>query len=311
MEPCSGLTPWSFAATLALLASACAHQMGKNAASGAAQEVANSQAASADDPSRQVSRVFAQRAMEGALTALDAPEQRARIEHLVDISVERAIEGAVAALDAPEQRAEGSAGRQRCGHRGGHERLPGRHRVLDAPEQRVRVQQVVNAAVTEAVTSAFKAATGASRGGGAGVAGGVGQVGASPIALLMEQVARSAVDDTVRGLVVGLGSHGQGPLAVSLAGTGKNVSAAAVGSALDQLGELFPGCRGPDAVACVNRQIASMSQSAGIGVSSGLRETIGWALVILGALIGLLLGVLSHWLWSHRVHAPVLRTRTT
>ena len=84
-----------------------------------------------------------------------------------------------------------------------------------------------------------------------------------------------------------------------------------VGSALDQLNELFPGCRGPDAVACVNRQIASMSQSAAIGFSAGLRQTIGWALLIFAGLIGLLMGLLSHWLWSQRGHAQVLRTRTT
>ena len=275
----SGLTSWSLAATLALLASACAHQMGRNATQGAAQEVANSQAATADDPSRQVSRVFAQRAMEGALTALDAPEQRARIEHLVDIAVERSVEGAAAALDAPEQRA--------------------------------RVQRFVNGAVTEAVASAFQAASGASRGESRGAAGGVGAPGPSPVALLVGQVARSAVDDAVRGLVVDLGSHGQGPLAVSLAATGKNVSAAVVGSALDQLNEVFPGCRGPDAVACVNRQIASMSQSAAIGFSAGLRQTIGWALLIFAGLIGLLMGLLSHWLWSHRAHSQLLRTRTT
>ena len=261
---------------LVLLASACAHQMGKNAASGAAQEVANSQAASADDPSRQVSRVFAERVTEGALTSLDAPEQRARLQRLVDLTVERAVEGGVAALDAPEQRA--------------------------------RVQQVVNGAITEAVRTAFQAASGVSRGGSAD---GDGVPGPSPIALLMGQVARTAVDDAVRGLVADLGSHGQGPLAVSIAGTAKNASAAVVGGALDQLNELFPGCRGPDAVACVNRQIASMSQSAAVGFSAGLRQTIGWALLIFAGLIGLLMGLLSHWLWSQRGHAQLLRTRTT
>jgi hypothetical protein len=236
---------WSFATALALLASACAHQMGKNAAQGAAQEVANGQAANADDPSRQVSRVLAERAMEGAVAALDAPEQRARI------------------------------------------------------------QQVVDAAVAQAVASAFRTASEVPRTGLAA------RQEVSPVALLMGQAARSAVDDAIRGLVADLGGHGEGPLAASLAGTGKAVSAAAVGSALDQLTELFPGCRGADAVACVNRQIASMSQSAAVGFSSGLRQTIGWALLIFAGLIGLLMGLLSHWLWSQRGHGQVLRTRTT
>lgn len=273
----SGVATWSLAGTLVVLASACAHQMGKNAAMGAAQEVANGQAANADDPSRQVSRVFAQRATEGAFAALDAPEQRERIQHLVDIVAERAVEGSVAALDAPAQRA--------------------------------RIQQVVDVAVTEAVTRALRVATGDSSGEGAGVAG---ERGVSPVALLVGQVAQRAVDDAVGSLVADLGRHGEGPLATSLAGTGKNVSAAVVGSALDQLHDLFPGCRGPDAVACVNRQIASMSQSAAIGFSAGLRQTIGWALLIFAGLIGLLMGLLTHWLWSQRGHqARLLRTRTT
>jgi len=238
----------SVAVVLALLASACAGRMGKNAAMGAAQEVANGQAANADDPSRQVSRVFAQRATEGAIAALDDPEQRAKI------------------------------------------------------------QQVINAAVAEAVVTAFRTATEVPRGAGAGVAR---QPGVSPVALLMGQAARSAVDDAVDGLIADLGSHGEGPLAASIAGAGKNVSAAVVGSALGQLDELFPGCRGPDAVGCVNRQIASMSRSAAVGFSAGLRQTIGWALLIFAGLIGLLMGLLSHWLWSQRGHTQLLRTRTT
>ena len=242
------LATWSLAATLVLLASACAHQMGKNAAQGATQLLEQGQAATADDQSRQISRVMAERAVEGAIAALDAPEQRARI------------------------------------------------------------QQVVDAAVAQAVVTAFRAAGDATRGQVAAVAG---QHPVSPVALFMGQVARTAVDDALRGLVADLGSHGEGPLGASLAGTGKNVSAAVVGSALDQLHDLFPGCRGADAVACVNRQIASMSQSAAIGFSAGLRQTIGWALLIFAGLVGLLMGLLSHWLWSQRGHAQVLRTRTT
>jgi hypothetical protein len=218
--------------------------MGKNAATGATQVVAQGQAENANDPSRQVSRVFAERAMEGAIAALDAPEQRARI------------------------------------------------------------QQVVDAAVAQAVATAFRAVGEATREEVAGVSG-------QQLALVTGKVARTAADEALRGLVAELGSHGEGPLGASLAATGKNVSAAAVGGALDQLNQLFPGCRGADAVACVNRQIASMSQSAAIGFAAGLRQTIGWALLIFAGLIGLLMGVLSHWLWSQRGHHQVLRTRTT
>jgi hypothetical protein len=240
---------------LVLVVGACAHRMGGNAATGAAQQLANGQAENADDPSRQISRVVAERAMEGAVASLDAPEQRAKI------------------------------------------------------------QQIVDAAVAQAVASAFRSTGDALRAAEADIVGVGDGHGPSPVALYLGQAAgqaaRSAVDETVRGLVADLGSHGEGPLAASMAGAGKNVSAAVVGSALEQLHEIFPGCRGPDAVACVNRQIASMSQSAAVGFSAGLRQTIGWALLIFAGLLGLLMGLLSHWLWSHRGHAPVLRTRTT
>lgn len=244
-----GIATGLFAGAVALLAGGCAHQMGKGAVAGATQQVAQGQEANAEDPSKQVSRVFAQRAVEGAVAALDAPEQRAKI------------------------------------------------------------QQVVNAAVTEAVASALRTATEVPQGENAGLAG---ERGVSPVALLMGQAARTAVEDSIRGLVVDLGGHGEGPLAASLAGTGKTVSAAVVGSALDQLTELFPGCRGPDPVACINRQIAAMSQSAAVGFSTGLRQSIGWPLLVVAGLIGLLIGLLGHWLWSQRGHGrQVLRTRTT
>jgi hypothetical protein len=245
----AGIATRLLAGAVALLASACAHQMGKGAVSGAAQQVSQGQEANADDPNRQIARVFAQRAVEGAVAALDAPEQRARI------------------------------------------------------------QQVVNAAVTEAVASALRTATEVPTGKNAGLAG---ERGVSPVALLMGQAARSAVEDAVHQVVVNLGGGGEGPLAASIASTGKNVSAAVVGSALDQLTQLFPGCRGPDAVACINRQVAVMSQSAAVGFSTGLRQSIGWPLLIVAGLIGLLMGLLGHWLWSQRGHGrPVLRTRTT
>ena len=126
------------------------------------------------DPGRQVSRVFAQRAMEGALAASTPPSSGRRSSRSSTVRSPR--------------RSRARSGRRRSFTRRG-------------PTSR---------AVPEA--------------------------GASPIACSWGKVARTAVDDSVRGLVAGLGSHGQGPLAVSLAGTAKNVSAAAVGSALDQLG---------------------------------------------------------------------------
>ena len=84
-----------------------------------------------------------------------------------------------------------------------------------------------------------------------------------------------------------------------------------VGSALDKLTELFPGCRGPDAVACINRQIQATTQSAGSGFSKGIRDSIGWQLLVAAGLLGLAAGFLGHWLWSLRNQARLLRPRTT
>ena len=246
LSGCQARAMGTFAAALCLLAGACAHEMGKNAAGAATQKVESEQAAAAEDPNKQIARVAAERAAEGAVAALDTPEQRARI------------------------------------------------------------QQIVNAAVTAAVASAFRTATEVPQGKNAGPAG---ARGVSPVALLMGQAARSAVDDAIHGLVTHLDA-GEGPLAAGLVGTGKNVSAAVVGSALDQLSEIFPGCRGPTAVACINKQIHAMSQSAGVGFSNGVREAIGWPLLVVAGLIGLLVGLLAQWLWSHRRPARVLRTRT-
>ena len=54
-----------------------------------------------------------------------------------------------------------------------------------------------------------------------------------------------------------------------------------------------------------------MSQSAGVGFRPGFARRSAGRWSFSRALIGLLMGVLSHWLWSHRGHAQVLRTRTT
>ena len=233
---------------LALLGLSCAHEMGKNAITGAATQVQKGQTANADDPSQQIARVMSERAVAGAIAALDAPEQRAKIN------------------------------------------------------------QVVSEAVNRAVASAFRTATEVPQGENAGLAG---ERGVSPIALLMAQAARTAVEDSIRGLIRDLGGNGEGPLAESLAGTGKTVSAAVVGGAVDKLTDLFPGCRGPDAIACVDRQIQDMSRSAGTGFSGGVRDSIGWPLLIGAGLIGLLAGLLGHWLWSLRSNGRVLHTRTT
>jgi hypothetical protein len=176
---------------------------------------------------------------------------------------------------------------------------------LDDPAQREKLQQLVSALVTEAISSAFRAAT-------SGPAGQAGEGFApSPIEALIGNAARAGIETTLQGLVADLGENGEGPLAASLASTGRNVSAAAVGGAVDRLSESFPGCRGPDALACIDRQVSQMSRSAGAGFATGIRESIGWPLLVLAGLLGLGAGILGSWIWSLRSTPRLLRTRTT
>lgn len=177
------------------------------------------------------------------------------------------------------------------------------------PEQREKLRIVVEELVAEAVATAFRTATEVPR----GAEGEAGERGVSPVALLMAQAARTAAEDALRELITGLGGKGQGPLGVSLAGTGRKLSASVMGGALERLGEAFPGCEGPDMFACIDRRIKQASRSAAVGFSSGLRETLGWPLLILAGLIGLAVGLLGHWLWTSRSHGRgrALRPRTT
>ena len=210
------LSRFGAAAALAVLAlPACAHHAGKGAVQGVAESIAESQKQNAESPETQISRVAAERAVTGAIAALNAPEQQEKL------------------------------------------------------------RQVVNGLVTEAIASAFRTAT------------------------------------AVQEVVDSLGGRGKGPLAQSIASTGREVSAGVVGSALDKLTALFPGCSGPDAVACINRQLQATTQSAGAGFSKGLRDSLGWQLLVAAGLLGLVAGIIGHWLWALRAQTRLLRPRTT
>jgi hypothetical protein len=180
---------------------------------------------------------------------------------------------------------------------------------LDNPEQREKIRHLIDDAVAQAVTSAFRTATEVPAGG----TGAAAERGVSPVALLMAQAARTAAEDALRELIAGLGGKGQGPLGVSLAATGRELSASVTGGALERLGAAFPGCEGPDMFACIDRRIGQASRSAAAGFSSGLRDTLGWPLLILAALVGLGIGLLGHWLWTSRSNGRgrALRARTT
>jgi hypothetical protein len=84
-------------AALAGFAPACAHRIGKEAARGAAAEMRR-QSNSPDGPPMQVAGA---NAVEGAVRALDAPEQRAAIDRMITQAVSAAATAAV--RDATQQ----------------------------------------------------------------------------------------------------------------------------------------------------------------------------------------------------------------
>jgi hypothetical protein len=147
-------------------------------------------------------------------------------------------------------------------------RLAGAHAVegavsaLDEPEQSEALQRLVAEAVSVATTTAVQNAT--------------------------------------RAMIGELGPDGQGPLAVSLSRTSERVSAAAVDGVGSQLADLLPECSGPDRMECINRRFQQTARSTAASFTSGVKDTIGWHLLLIVFALGAGGGVLGAWLWSLR-----------
>jgi len=121
--------------------------------------------------------------------------------------------------------------------------------------------------------------------------------------------ATTAVADATRQLMLELGANGEGPLAVSFARTGERVSAAAVGSLGSELIALAPECAGPDPLGCVEKRLQQTARATAASFSAGVRETLGWQLLLVAFGLGAGGGVLGAWLWSMRdVRRRSLRT---
>jgi hypothetical protein len=121
--------------------------------------------------------------------------------------------------------------------------------------------------------------------------------------------ATTAVADATRQLMLELGADGEGPLAVSFARTGERVSAAAVGSLSSELLALAPECAGPDPLDCLEKRLQQTARATAASFSAGVRETLGWQLLLVAFGLGAGGGVLGAWLWSMRdVRRRSLRT---
>jgi hypothetical protein len=64
--------------------------------------------------------------------------------------------------------------------------------------------------------------------------------------------------------------------------------------------QLFPGCDGLDEQACRHRRLRALSSEAGAGFAVGLLGVMRWPLLIATGLLGLVTGLLGHWLWTLR-----------
>ena len=177
--------------------------------------------------------------------------------------------------------------------------VEGATETLDTPEQREKIQRIVNAAVAEAVASALRVALAPGAVGGLG--GGTGDEERGAVAMLAGQIGRAATEDALGRVAVQLGSTGA--LSQGIVATGAKTTNAVVGAAL---GELFPECRGDDpaAAACRRERMQTLTRATAASVSAGVRDSFAWPLLLLAIAIGLTLGALAHW-------AVTLRRRRT
>jgi hypothetical protein len=223
---------WFGLAALAglMVSASCAHQMGKNASQGFVEGVAQQRDA---PPDQQVARVASQRAVLGAVDALNDPQQQAVLRELVANVAAQAATSTIAAMNEPQQRE--------------------------------RMAQLVSTIVDETMTTAFQSSLAA-----AGGANG-------PAARLAGEVARAATRDAMAEVSAGVSAN---------------------------LAELFPGCKGNDVAACRRQHLRALTHEAGAGFMAGAMESVRWLGLLFAGIIGLLIGMFIHWLWSLRPHHP-------
>ena len=187
------------------------------------------------------------------------------------------VAGAMAALDTPEQQARM---RRLVSQAAG-----GAMAALDTPEQQARMQRFASqtvAAVTRSVVEGSSA----------------------DLSRAIAAVTRSVVEDASAELVAQLGPNGSGPLAVSLSQTGERVSASVVGGVAggvgNELAALVPECTGPNRAACLEQRLQQTTRTTAATFTKGVRDSLGWQLLFVAFVLGVLGGALGSWLWSLR-----------
>ena len=186
------------------------------------------------------------------------------------VAAGNAVAGAMAAFDTPEQQAR----IQRLVSQA----AAGAMTALDDPEQQARMQRMVSQTIAA--------------------------------------ITRTTVDDASAQLVAELGPDGAGPLAVSLSQTGQRVAASVAGGVVGgvvggvgkELAALVPECTGPNRAACLEQRLQETTRTTAATFSGGVRDSLGWQLLLVAFALGIVGGALGSWLWALRHERRSFRT---
>jgi hypothetical protein len=174
--------------------------------------------------------------------------------------------------------------------------------TLDEPEQRERIRRMIDESVRQAVTAAFSTAlTPPDQVGDDGV-----PRPNSPAELLAVQLAHAATASAIKEISAALGP--KGALSASLVDASGRVSASVIDTTTARLGEIFPGCSGPNAQSCREERLRELSRAAGAGFSKGVREVMALPMILMATLIGIAVGAAGHRAWTSRRTRLRLRT---
>lgn len=86
----------------------------------------------------------------------------------------------------------------------------------------------------------------------------------------------------------------------AVAATTELISASAVRGARQEIGGLFPECRGSDRDRCVERRLGDLSRAVSSGVAEGMRELFAIPLLLLGFVCGIATALALSWIRAAR-----------
>jgi len=70
----------------------------------------------------------------------------------------------------------------------------------------------------------------------------------------------------------------------------------------NELAALVPECTGPNRAACLEQRLQQTTRTTAATFTKGVRDSLGWQLLFVAFVLGLLGGALGSWLWSlHQV----------